>query len=110
MDVAYLIEKCRGLFATFQRTHARHALPALPENVEFCILAEAGILEKQTLLLCHSIRQFAGVYSSAAIVVVSPRSDCRPSRATVKQLEQLGAAYLELELQSLCPSYGPSFG
>ncbi|HYL73478.1 MAG TPA: hypothetical protein VEU96_04700 [Bryobacteraceae bacterium] len=107
MDVEYLIEKCSGLF---QKTHVRHALPALPENVEFCILAEAGIIEAQTLLLCHSIRQFTGVYSSAAIVAVSPRPGHRPSRATVKELEALGAAYLELDLHSLCPSYGPSFG
>jgi hypothetical protein len=110
MNTAHLIETRRGLFTTFQRTRVRHALPVNPENVEFCILAEAGILEAQTLLLCHSIRRFAGAHSSAAIVVVSPRPDCRPSRATVKELEVLGVGYLELELQSLCPSYGPSYG
>jgi hypothetical protein len=110
MNIAHLIEMRRGLFTTFQRTRVRHALPVNPENVEFCILAEAGILEAQTLLLCHSIRRFAGAHSSAAIVVVSPRPDCRPSRATVKELEVLGVGYLELELQSLCPSYGPSYG
>jgi hypothetical protein len=109
MILANLIEKCRGLFTAF-RPHVEQRPPVLPESVEFCVLAEAGILEAQTLLLCRSIRRFAGAYSSSPIVVVSPRPDRRPSRTTVKELDALGAVYLELNVHSLCPSYGPSFG
>jgi len=29
-------------------------------NIEFVMIAEAGILESQALLLCESIRRFAG--------------------------------------------------
>ena len=73
------------------------------------MLAEAGILEVQALLLCASIRRFAGVCSGAAITVVSPRADRRPSSSTLGALRVLGAEYLPLDLKSPCPAYGPSF-
>ena len=79
------------------------------DSIEFFLVAERGILERQALLLCSSIRTFAGAYGSAAITVLSPRRDRRPSPATVKALERLEAEYLEINLSSPCPSYGPSF-
>lgn len=78
-------------------------------DLEFCVLTEAGVLEAQALLLCASIREFGGRHSSSAIVAVSPRPSRRPSRSTVRELENMGVEYLELDLPSACPSYGPSF-
>jgi hypothetical protein len=80
-----------------------------PDAIEFFFLAEKGILERQALLLCGSIRMFGGVYRSAGITVVSPRSDRRPSPATLQAFERLGAEYLDLDLSSEWPSYGASF-
>ena len=77
-------------------------------SVEFVLIAEAGILEAQALMLCESIREFGGRYSSAAITVVSPRGDRRPSRTTVRRLQRLGTEFLPLDLRSRCPEYGPS--
>ncbi|MDP8979377.1 MAG: hypothetical protein M3O35_02165 [Acidobacteriota bacterium] len=77
-------------------------------EVEFFLIAESGILEAQALLLCASIRRFAGAYSAAAVTVVSPRKECRPSQATQWELRRLGAEYLELDVHSPCPAYGPS--
>ncbi len=79
------------------------------DELEFCVLVEAGELESQALLLCESIRKFAGVYSSAAIIAVSPRASRRPCPDTLRQLDRLGVEYLELDIRTLCPSFGPSF-
>ena len=75
---------------------------------EFVLLAEAGILEWQALLLSESIRQVFGP-EEAAITVASPRPDRRPSGATILELERLGACYRSLAIRSPCPDYGTSF-
>jgi hypothetical protein len=75
------------------------------EEIEFYVVAEAGILEAQAILLCESIRLFAGRYATAAITVVSPRADRRPSPASLKRLAALGADYLALEVESCCAEY-----
>lgn len=87
----------------------RHRPAVHVGDVEFFLLAEAGILEAQALLLCKSIRQFAGAYSSMAITVVSLRKERRPCVTTLRKLEQLGVEYLALDIQSPCPAYGVSF-
>jgi hypothetical protein len=78
-------------------------------QVEFVLNAEEGILERQALMLCESIRRFAGVLSSSAITVVSPRKTRRPSPAALCAIDLLGAEYLPLDFESVCPEYGPSF-
>lgn len=78
-------------------------------GVEFVLIAESGILELQALLLCESIRRFAGAYSRSPITVISPRSARRPSPATIRALGRLDAEYLPLEIDSCCPDYGTSF-
>jgi hypothetical protein len=70
-----------------RRRFTGNTCPARGADVEFCVLAEAGVLEAQAPLLCSSIRRFAGAYSSAAIVVVSPRPDRRPCRTTLRDLD-----------------------
>jgi hypothetical protein len=77
--------------------------------VEFVLIAEAGILEAQALLLCESIRCFAGAYSRSPITVVSPRSARRPSSSTLRKLDRLQAEYLPIEIDSCCPEYGTSY-
>jgi hypothetical protein len=84
-------------------------MDAAEHQIEFVLNAESGILEKQALLLCESIRYFAGTLSSSKITVVSPRKSRRPSSATLRKLDHLQAEYLALEIDSACPDYGPSF-
>ncbi|WP_322418577.1 class I SAM-dependent methyltransferase [Mesorhizobium huakuii] len=83
--------------------------PQAESDVEFVLIAEAGILEAQALLLCESIRCFAGSYSRSPITAVSPRSSRRPSPLTIDRFEQLGVDYLPVEIDSCCPQYGPSY-
>ncbi len=78
-------------------------------DIEFFLIAEKGDLELQAALLCESIRMFTGCCRFASITVVSPRRHLRPSSATWRKLELLGVEYLELDLQSRCAAYGPSF-
>jgi hypothetical protein len=77
--------------------------------VEFVLIAEAGSLEAQAVLLCASIRSFGGAFSRSRITVVSPRADRRPSPSTIRKFERLQAEYLALEIDSCCPDYGPSY-
>jgi hypothetical protein len=84
-------------------------VPVSPHDTEFFLIAERGILEAQAVLLCKSIRRFAGAYAKSAISVVSPRRNARPCRTTVRQLAPLGVDYVELDLPSPCPAYGSSF-
>lgn len=88
-------------------------VPNLPRDdgadVQFLALAEAGILEAQAVLLCESIRQFAGAYASSTITVVSPRGDRRPSPATRRRLDRLDVELIELDIETPCPQYGTSF-
>jgi hypothetical protein len=77
--------------------------------VKFCLLAERGVLADQAILLCRSIRHFAGRYASAHITVISPRRERRPHREQIEILEVLGVDYVELELDRPVPEYGPSY-
>lgn len=77
-------------------------------NIEFIIMIESGILEKQTVLLCKSIRRFTGTYADSPIIVISPRPNRRPSEATLAQLALLGVTYIPMSISSPCPEYGPS--
>jgi len=83
--------------------------PVAPRDAAFFLIAERGILEAQAVLLCQSIRKFAGAYSKSPITVISPRRNCRPSTETSRKLARLDVEYLELHLPSPCPDYGPSF-
>lgn len=78
-------------------------------DVEFCVLVEQGLLEAQGLLLCESIRRFAGAYSPAAITAISPRPSQRPCRRTLRELDRFGVEYVELDVTTPCPHFGPSF-
>lgn len=80
----------------------------MTQAVEFCFLVEEGRLERQAVALAASIRLFSGRHSGAAITVVSPRRARRPSPETRRALDKLGADYVELDVASPAPEYGPS--
>lgn len=77
--------------------------------VEFALIAEAGPLEAQALLLVEGLRRFGGGHCNARVTVVSPRAACRPSRATQRVLGRLGADYVELDVVGACPAYPTSW-
>src|SRR5919199_6123879 len=52
-------------------------------DVEFALVAEAGPLEAQALLLVESLRRFGGRGADAPGTVASPPPAPRPARATI---------------------------
>jgi hypothetical protein len=62
-------------------------------NLAFLLCVENGNLENQALLLCHSIREFAGGFADAEIHAYSPRPANQPARATIDRLKELGAIH-----------------
>lgn len=79
------------------------------QKFEFALVAESGVLERQAIILCESIRKFAGKYANAPITVISPRSDRRPSNSTLERLGALGVRFLSLDITSIAPEYGTTF-
>jgi hypothetical protein len=79
---------------------------SLAQIAEFVVLTEAGELERQSLRLIASIRKFVG---DAQITAVSPRPSRRPSKETIAALRKLDVSYMELDLKSPLPEYGPSY-
>ncbi|MBL8545535.1 MAG: hypothetical protein JNL81_03680 [Hyphomonadaceae bacterium] len=77
--------------------------------VTFALIAEAGPLESQAVLLVRSIRRFAGAYAAAPVIVVSPRADRRPSKAALRAFADENAIYLEMNISSAVPEYGTSY-
>jgi len=79
------------------------------ESIEYVLVAERGALEYQALLLCESIRRFAGRHAGHPISVVSPRPDRRPAADTVRRFRAMGCTYVELAVDSIEPEYGTTF-
>jgi len=77
-----------------------------PEEIIFLICVEANRLEPQALLLCSSIRRYAGRYKDVPIVAVSPRPQLALSVASRKKLEALGVSYVCEPLNNTGSTYG----
>jgi hypothetical protein len=74
-------------------------------SLVFVACVEPGRLESQTVLLCRSIRRFAGRHRNAGILVLQPRrtGDLRP--ATRAALADAGAELHRVPLNDEFPSY-----
>jgi hypothetical protein len=72
----------------------------------FVLCIENNAIRPQALLLCESIRRFAGRHRSAPIVAVAPRPGLGVDRATRARLSTLGVEYVEEPLNRVCPEYG----
>ena len=71
-----------------------------------CCIEGTGI-EAQALLLCESIRRFAGPYASSPIVAVNPRPAKRIRAASEHRLAQLGVRYVDESLNDTASPYLP---
>lgn len=63
-------------------------------------------MEQQGLLLCESIRRFAGRYAGCRIVAVSPRPALALAREGQRALRRLGVRYVALDLNRTGSAYG----
>ena len=78
-------------------------------KAEFIFIAESGVLEKQAILLCESIRKFGGSYAQADIKILQPRGERRISPYGRLRFQSLGADVIEMSIVSPCPEYEPSY-
>jgi hypothetical protein len=62
-----------GLKSRYE-TGATPPTEIVPVKIEFVFIAESGVLERQCLLLCESIREFGGRYAGAEITVLHRRA------------------------------------
>lgn len=78
-------------------------------RVEFILIAESGVLERQAILLCESIRKFGGSYAQADIKILQPRGERRISPSGRVRFQSLQAHVIEMSIVSPCPEYGTSY-
>ena len=71
----------------------------------FVACIEPGRLESQTLLLCRSIRRFAGRYRDARIVVLQPRHGGELRLTTIRALVETHAELRRERLNESFPGY-----
>jgi hypothetical protein len=78
-------------------------------HAEFVVIAESGILEQQSLLLCESLRQFGGACSAYPIKVLQPRPEKPISADGRSRFATMGAEIVELAIVSPLPEYGTTY-
>ncbi len=72
----------------------------------FVACIEGGVLEAQTLLLFESIRRYAGRFRDCSLYALSPRTGHAISKNARRELDELGAEYVDTILNTDCPEYG----
>jgi hypothetical protein len=74
-------------------------------DATFVLCIEQNAIREQALLLCESIRAFAGRSRGAPVVAVSPRPGRGVDRRTRKRLDAMQVEYVEAPLNVDCPEY-----
>jgi hypothetical protein len=75
-------------------------------TASFVLCIENNGIREQALLLCESIRRFAGRHRDAPILAFSPRPGLEVDAATRARLAELGVDYIAEPLNDYCPEYG----
>jgi hypothetical protein len=77
-----------------------------PPDLAFVACIEAGILERQALLLFESIRAFGGALAECPIYALAPRAGLGVRGAALDRLEALHVEYIDEVLNTECFEYG----
>lgn len=77
-------------------------------SATFVLCIENNGMRDQALLLCRSIRRFAGRHHDAPILAYAPRPGLGVDRSTRAALDALGAVYVDEPLNARYPEYGPA--
>jgi hypothetical protein len=80
--------------------------PAAAASFVLCI--ENNGIREQALLLCRSIRQYAGRLRDAPILAYAPRPGLGVDAATRRALDELRVEYVDAPLNTTCPEYPPA--
>ena len=95
-----------------QGTSAQETAPGASDepvpSASFVLCIEGNGLRDQALLLCRSIRRFAGRHRDAPILAYAPRPGLGVDRSTRIALEELGVEYIDEPLNTTCLEYAPA--
>ena len=84
---------------------ARHLHDADRRIAVLCC-TEAGRLERQSVLLCETIRRWAGRFADVPLYSFQPRRGPELARTTRQRFAELGVMHLEGSLNVCVPGYG----
>jgi hypothetical protein len=102
------IERCeRDLGERVQHGGASRATHA-PDRACFVLCIENTGIREQALLLCRSIRRFAGRYADAQILAYAPRPGLGVDDETRRALRELEVEYIDEPLNTACREYPPA--
>ena len=99
--------------ARCERDQAADASPrAAPKHADaracFVLCIENNAIRDQALLLCRSIRRFAGRHADAQILAYAPRPGLGVDEPTRRTLADLGVDYVDAPLNTSCREYPPA--
>ncbi len=77
-------------------------------TASFVLCIENNAIRDQALLLCESIRTFAGTYRDAPILAFSPRAGLAVDRDTRRALAELSVEYVDEPINTTCTDYSPA--
>jgi hypothetical protein len=77
-------------------------------TVSFVLCIENNSIRDQALLLCESIRRYAGRYRQSRILAFAPRPGLGVDGATRRALEGMGVEYVDEPLNTTCREYAPA--
>jgi hypothetical protein len=77
-----------------------------PPDLAFVACIEAGVLERQALLLFESIREYGGVLADCPIYALAPRAGLGVGGETRGRLDALRVDYIDKVLNTECVEYG----
>ena len=105
------LARCDRDRADAQRSFAdpdRRSAATARSTASFVLCIENNAIREQALLLCRSIRRFAGCHSGARILAYAPRPGLGVDHATRDALEELDVEYIDAPLNSTCREYPPA--
>ena len=82
--------------------------PGASASIAFVACVESGYLENQTMLLCRSIRRYAGKYRDAPIYTFQPRRGTTIGNDTLAGLNELGVVHDTRPRRNRCVSRSSS--
>lgn len=78
-----------------------------PTQITFVLCIEGNGIERQALLLCAALREFAGKYKRSAILAVSPRADVPIAESSRDLLAELDVTHVVEPLNQTGSLYFP---
>jgi len=74
----------------------------------FVLCIENNSIRDQAILLCESIRRFAGRHRNAPIMAFAPRPGLGVDRETQRRLADMDVTYIDEPLNTTCLDYAPA--